>query len=148
MFSISKRVLLAASMLSLLSLQPAHADSVDLKCTSDAYIEKSAYELVEIDIDADAMQVTYFSGKGSTLQTFEFITVSGDSVTGWGWTQHHRQMQYTVNRVTGFARSDSQVSDAEKPTLWNEKTNQVGYPVDEDVWMGYSLQCAVVKPLF
>lgn len=110
--------------------------------------ETKSYELFEIDFDTREINVTGFSASGAQSELFGLLTEDGDNLTAFRFNNNGQPAQIRVNRVTGFARYDVQISEEQKPNLWDEKRQRMGFPPGEDVWMGYSLQCGLVNQMF
>ena len=120
-----------------------NANEVILRCDAPGQPTEQI-EFLNIDMTLDRIVHTSHS-RHVTIFQIAFST-SGE-VIAFG-ERHGRTSRIQLDRITGFGRIDDLRTDDDKPSIWNEKTNSIGYPIDEEVWLGYDLNCIKTDAIF
>lgn len=118
-------------------------DVVYLRCASPEQITQQIHTLA---VDLHQRIITHTSNTGQ-ITAFTIMQNTSDILLGYGEV-HGRLARLSLNSISASGRIDSLMNDDDKPTLWNERTNSLGYPIDEEVWLGFSINCHRVEKLF
>lgn len=122
----------------------AQADNVVyLRCTSPEQITEQIHTLA---VDLHQKIITHTSHTGQ-VTALTIMQNTSETLLGYGEV-HGRLARLRLNSVSASGRIDNLMTDEDKPTLWNERTKSLGYPIDEEVWLGFSINCQSVEKLF